>query len=272
VLDRNAATLTDPRLLAHIASDEPTENAALVSRCFLERVGREHCACRPLLASDLESVPAYEDLGDESIEPFQAEQPVARDESGRRYQLGCLATGMLIPELRWCRVQADPDLDCSEPRPHPRAASQARRQDPELEPVSVREAVASLESYEPIRTVTSAAIAWHRRRGEVSVAVLRGELERTQKSAIVLNRGLRAAALDAIERRGESMSEIAMRCGRIKRDAAGNESGETSWLARRLGLLPEASRRSPTPWIHSDVLALIARDGLGLSPHEVEVH
>jgi len=27
----------------------------------------------------------------------------------------------------------------------------------------------------------------------------------------------------------------------------------------------------PTPWVHSDVLALIARRGLGLSPREVEV-
>ncbi len=57
-----------------------------------------------------------------------------------------------------------------------------------------------------------------------------------------------------------------MRCGRVKRDAAGNESGETSWLARRLGLLPEGGRKRATPWIHSDVLALIARDGLGVEP------
>jgi hypothetical protein len=27
----------------------------------------------------------------------------------------------------------------------------------------------------------------------------------------------------------------------------------------------------PTPWVHSDVLALIARDGLGISPREVEL-
>jgi hypothetical protein len=26
-----------------------------------------------------------------------------------------------------------------------------------------------------------------------------------------------------------------------------------------------------TPWVHTDVLALIARNGLGLSPYEVEV-
>jgi len=67
------------------------------------------------------------------------------------------------------------------------------------------------------------------------------------------------------------MSEIAIRCGRVKRDRQGNESGETSWLARRLGLLPEGGQRIPTPWVHSDVLGLIARRGLGLSPREVEL-
>ncbi len=67
------------------------------------------------------------------------------------------------------------------------------------------------------------------------------------------------------------MSEIAIRCGRVKRDSRGNESGETSWLARRLGLLPEGGHSTPTPWIHSDVLGLIARQGLGVSPREVEL-
>ena len=38
----------------------------------------------------------------------------------------------------------------------------------------------------------------------------------------------------------------------------------------RLGMMPEGGRARPTPWVHSDVLALIARDGLGLSPREVE--
>ena len=51
---------------------------------------------------------------------------------------------------------------------------------------------------------------------------------------------------------------------------AGHVTGETSWLARRLGILPEGGKEAPTPWIHSDVLALIARRGLGLSPREVE--
>ena len=87
----------------------------------------------------------------------------------------------------------------------------------------------------------------------------------------MLDRGLRESVLDAVERQGLSMSEIAIRCGRVKLDRNGNESGETSWLARRLGLLPEGGRDAPTPWVHSDVLALIARCGLGISPREVEL-
>jgi hypothetical protein len=121
-----------------------------------------------------------------------------------------------------------------------------------------------------VLALTRRALADREQDGAISVAVLRAEAARVLTSPIVLNRKLRVTALATIERRGLSMSEIAMRCGRIKYDAAGNASGETSWLARRLGILPEGGRRTPTPWIHSDVLALIARDGLGLSPHEVE--
>jgi len=90
-------------------------------------------------------------------------------------------------------------------------------------------------------------------------------------SPIVLNRGLREAVLAAVKGGGLSMSEIAMRCGRSKRDANGSESGETSWLARRIGILPEGGQQTPTPWVSSDVLALIARDGLAIAPHEVEL-
>ena len=82
---------------------------------------------------------------------------------------------------------------------------------------------------------------------------------------------LPARVQKTVERQQLSMSEIALRCGRVKRDRKGNESGETSWLARRVGLLPEGGRDTPTPWIHSDVLALIARHGLGVSPREVEL-
>jgi hypothetical protein len=88
---------------------------------------------------------------------------------------------------------------------------------------------------------------------------------------VVLNRGLREAVLDAIDRGGVSMSEIAFRCGVLKRDRRGKTSGETSWVARRIGVMPEGGEKAITPWVHTDVLALIARKGLGVSPREVEL-
>jgi hypothetical protein len=135
----------------------------------------------------------------------------------------------------------------------------------------LREAVASLESYEPVRALTLRALSLHARCGEVSTAVLGAELTRVQESPIVLNRRLRHVVLAKVERQELSMSEIAIRCGRVKRDRRGKQSGETSWLARRVGLLPEGGHSTPTPWIHTDVLALIARRGLGVSPREVEL-
>ncbi len=87
----------------------------------------------------------------------------------------------------------------------------------------------------------------------------------------MLNRGLREAVVRMVGRGELTLSDIAIRCGRIKRDARGNISGETSWLGRRIGQLPESGALAPTPWIRSDVLALIAREGLGVCPHEVEL-
>ena len=67
------------------------------------------------------------------------------------------------------------------------------------------------------------------------------------------------------------MSEIARRCGRVKRDSRGNESGEASWLGRRIGLLPETGPAGRLPGCTATCSGLIARRGLGLSPHEVEL-
>jgi hypothetical protein len=249
VLDRDVATLADRRLVAHLGADEPPENATIASRCYLTQARRGRCRCRLLLPEDLRTTPFAGDLDDDPALPLESGDR-AIDGRGRRYGLARLQTGMSIPELRWCRGPGQGGAE---------------------EPVSVREVIASLESYEPVRTLTRRALRLHDGDGAVSITVLRGELSRIQESPIVLNRGLRDAVLGAAERQGLSMSEIAIRCGRIKRDSAGNESGETSWLARRLGLLPEGGRDAPTPWIHSDVLALIARDGLGISPREVEI-
>jgi hypothetical protein len=138
--------------------------------------------------------------------------------------------------------------------------------------VGLREVIARFESYEPMRSHTLAALA-HQEGGSsrLGLGTLRGELRRLQCSPVVLNRGLREAVLGAVAERGLSMSEIALRCGHVKRDAGGRVSGETSWLARRIGLRPESGRRAPGRWIHSDVLALIAWRGLGVSPREVEL-
>jgi hypothetical protein len=251
VLDRDAVTLGDRRLLAHLAADEPPENAAVVSRCFLDQARRVPCACRRLTPTDLRTIP-FADPIDATEGARQGVAPeVLHDSIGRSYRIRPTVGAISIPEMRWSRRGVDPGCGG-------------------WESLSVRDAIACFERYEPVLDLTRRAIAANRSSDVVSVAVLRAELTRMQESPIVLNRELRAAVVEAVERGGQSMSEIAMRCGRIKRDSSGNASGETSWLARRLGLLPEGGRRTPTPWIHSDVLALIARDGLGLSPREVE--
>ena len=251
VLDRHV-TRADVRLVAHLGSDEPRENAALVCRSYLQDARGAGPCCRRVTPADFETPPFGDD---QQIEPEASAVPAdarAVDRLDCCYRLEQLFTGMSIPELRWRR--------------HPPERAGVRPHT-----VSVRDAIARLESYEPVRTLTRRALARHRADTEVSSTVLRVELRRIQQSPIVLNRRLREVVLATVEREGLSMSEIAIRCGRIKRDRCGNESGETSWLARRLGMLPEGGRSTPTPWIHSDVLALVARRGLGISPREVEL-
>ena len=250
VVDRDATTLRDRRLVAHLAADEPRENAALVCEHYL-RDSAGHW-CRRVTPEDLQGASFAEA---EEQEPEAEAAPSATaltDKQGRAYRLELCPADMSIPELRWRRCSPAAEEESSEL-------------------VSVREAIASLESYEPVRTLTLRALALHRDDPAVSIAVLRAERARVETSQIVLNRGLRRAALAATARQELSMSEIAVRCGRVKHDRRGRESGETSWLARRLGIAPEGGESAPTPWIHSDVLALIARCGLGISPREVEL-
>jgi hypothetical protein len=253
VVDRDLLTRYDARVVAHLAADEPPENAVLASALFARHASEELVRCRPLVPEDFAEMPAECSLGDE-LSVFEPRfDRHLRDAAGRTYRLEAIASALSIPELRWRRY------------PDPAAVA------PELPlSVSVREAIAGLEAYEPVRTLTRLAISHDARRGEVSVAALRLELQRVARSPIVLNRKLRDTVLRLVAVQDLSMSEIAIRCGRVKRDAGGNISGETSWLGRRLGLLPEGGRERITPWIHTDVLALIARRGLGVSPREVE--
>ncbi len=257
VIDRDSVTLGDRRLIAHLASDEPAENARLICEQYLADTGGRWC--RSVTTEDLDLVPyvADEDVYVEetsvaaNLEAGAQSTPIV-DRHSRRFSLELVPTRMSIPEMRW--QQYPPEGQVGPARV-----------------ISVRDVIAALESYEPIRAITQSVLARYKRDPKVSVSVLRGEMDRVCASRIVLNRGLREAVLATAEARGLSMSEIAMRCGRVKYDSRGNVSGETSWLSRRLGLAPEGGEAHPTPWVHSDVLALIARRGLGISPREVEL-
>ncbi len=251
VIDRQRTTRDDQRLVAHLAADEPPANAELVCRCYVRDVAAGCGRCRQVTAEDISSAPLGDRWEAGMGAPVAAGGTEPLDRSGRSYALELLPSRMSIPELRWCRREP--------------AVVGAR------EPVSTREAIAALESYEPVRTLTVHALARHGQDSGVSTAVLGAELARVQASPIVLNRALREAVQRAVETEQLSMSEIAIRCGRVKRDRRGNEAGETSWLARRVGLAPEGGVSAPTPWIHTDVLALIARRGLAISPREVEL-
>ncbi len=133
----------------------------------------------------------------------------------------------------------------------------------------MRTVIGALEDYEPARALTRAAVA-HRPRG-TGTEVLVGELRELERSRLVLNRALREAVQLRVRSGELSLSVIAARCGRGKRRATGLRVGDTTWLQRRLGVLPETGVSQPTPWIHTDVLALIARQGLGVEPREVEL-
>jgi len=271
VVDRDVATDGDLRLVAHLGAEEPRGNAALACRDYLRYPS--HRWCRRLMAEDLVVAPFAERHSD----GFEAEAGL-RDGQGRAYRLGPSDTGMSIPELRWHRLALDAAAGAPEPvGVHELAGGcvpiGVHERGERWEPVGVRELVGSMESYEPARTLTVRALDRHCGDPRVSTYTLGAELERLDGSRIVLNRGLREAVEAAIASGTVSMSEITVRCGRLKRGSGGSAGGgDTSWLARRVGLMAEGGRGgAPTPWVHSEVLALIARRGLGISPREVEL-
>lgn len=240
LIDRRESDGGDARLLAHLAAEEPDVNARYVCREYLADAWR---GARRLREGDFATAPEGESPAGEMFDPA-----VLIDANGRRYSLRVSGTPA---ELRWHRE------------------SRGRGGAPRC--LSAREVVGALEAYEPVCALSRAAVARFRRDRRVSVATLAVELRRIESSPIVLNRRLREAVLAAVAERGVSLSAIAMACGRIKHDRRGNGSGETSWLARRVGLLPPSPGAHPNPWVHSATLALIARDGLGIAPREVEL-
>jgi hypothetical protein len=244
VVDRLVDGGGDPRLVAHLTSDEPDLNAIVVTDIYLADPGRR---ARRLSDADLDSPPPAVD------DEVSVEDRVLRDRDGNRFHLAPIVTGARpLPEVRWLR---EPPVGVEGP----------------AECVSCRRVVGALEDYEPVRRLASAAICRHRLDPATSVATLGLELRRLGASPIILNRRLREAVIEASVRRGVSLSSIALACGRVKYDQRGCRSGETSWLTRRVGLAADEATRRPTPWVHTEVLALIARSGLGLAPHEVEL-
>jgi hypothetical protein len=241
LVDRREADGADARLLAHLSSDEPEVNARLVCREFLADSWR---AARRLQAEDF-GAPGEGDHRAGTNEAFRPE--VLYDATGGRYFLRVTGTPA---QLRWHRESGG----------HRGALA-----------LSARDVVGALEAYEPVCEITRSAIARYRRDRGVSVSALAVELRRIEASPIVLNRRLREAVLEAVREQGRSFSAIAMSCGRVKHDRRGNGSGETSWLARRVGLLASSPGARPNPWVHSATLALIAREGLGIAPREVEL-
>ena len=241
VIDRRADE-SDARLVGRIEPDEPHENARILAALYLDDPSRGRCR----LVTQDDVLPLAEDqpLNESEI---RCDLPLEAG-AGETLQLQVVPVDGTIPAVRWTRTDGGSKGG---------------------EVVSLRDVIGKVEDYEPALMMTAAAIR-HHEQIDVSTILLRGELKRMHTSSIVLNRRLRERVQQAVSV-GLTMSEMAIRCGRVKRDRRGAESGDTSWLARRIGQLPEAGKTQPTPWVHSDVLALIARDGLDVSPREVEV-
>jgi hypothetical protein len=240
VIDEDAETLADRRLVAHLPCDEPATNALVVCELYLADPSARFA--RPVGPEDWRRSP-----GALPGPPATGPPAVLSDAAGRSYRLAVRTARWGGGELRWSAT------DPGEAAPRT---------------VSLRDVVGALEAYQPACAMTAAA-AVSPPDALVSTLAIAGELERLGRSRRVLNRPLREAVQRALEE-GDSLSRIAARCGRRKSRRAGPLVGDTSWLSRRIGLLPEAGHDEPSPWIDADVLAVIARDGLGLDPRQVE--
>jgi hypothetical protein len=244
VIDSREGAISDIRLVDRILADESVlddsiDNARLVAELYLADPSRGRC--RRLHLSDLR--------GEEAEAETTAPNHTLTASDGTRYRLHAGEAGGAGPTLRWSAVQADGSYKT----------------------VSLRAVIGALEDYEPARSMTIAALArYGRRTGGVRTCVLAAELRGLDRGAFVLNRGLREAAIRVVARGEASWSEIAFRCGRKHAVGSGYECGDTSWLKRRLGLMPESSTGHITPWLRAETLALIAR-GLGVDPVSVEV-
>src|SRR4051812_46026620 len=184
VIDEDAQTLADRRLVAHLPCDEPAANAVLVCRLYLAAPhGR---VARAVVADDWRRAPG--------ATPRRDAPPAGSalvDARRRAFRLAVRTGAWGGGELRW--TAADP-------------AGAATRT------VGLRDVVGALEAYEPAWAMTEAAVR-NPPDALVSTLALAGELERLRRSRTVLNRPLREAVQQGVAD-GLSLSQIAARCGR----------------------------------------------------------
>jgi hypothetical protein len=106
IIDRLAGTLTDARLVGHLAADEPAENASIL--CALYLADKRRRACRHLQAEDFELVPFTDLSAGQTALP--AADSLVLDRDGIAYGIRRVDGDGSLPELRWTR-SADPDYD-----------------------------------------------------------------------------------------------------------------------------------------------------------------
>jgi hypothetical protein len=139
VIDRLAGTHSDARLVAHLAADEPAENARIVSEVYLADESKGNC--RPVSAEDLQLTPFASCPS--SVDSEASPDTSLLDSDGVVYRIREMSTDGSFPELRWTRSR------------HP-------GQEEPFETLRLRDVVARLQDYEPARTITTDALAVHR--------------------------------------------------------------------------------------------------------------
>src|ERR1700730_1587022 len=97
VIDRDADTLGDRRLVAHLVADEPPENAALGCRLYLDDSKASGHRCRLLREEDLQAEPLEEEATPEWTSLQRDCCHHLLDRHGGLHQLELVPTGMSIP-------------------------------------------------------------------------------------------------------------------------------------------------------------------------------
>lgn len=199
VIDRDATSRSDARLLGELAQEEEDENARLLVAEYLGRSPHDRrCA-------------AYVDTPGG---PPNALSGVLHDPEGNAYWIQCVHGPRGGADLRWMRrLPADGDPA----------------------PVTLRTVIGALEAYEPATSMTVEVISAH---PGISGSVLRRQIATVRDSHLVLNRGLRDAVVAALDD-GTALAQIAESCGHTRPTARGGTAGDSAWLARRVGLKPD---------------------------------